>query len=93
MNEIQPTTLQIKLSDGHQDKWCLVHDGKQVIALASPGTKTGTPADHTMLVGTKEELEAEVSRLKLTPQVTKPPRVAPVRPKTNTVEVPKEEIV
>jgi len=67
MKEIQATTVQVKFSDGNEDKFCLVHDGKRVVALAPPGTKTGTHPSRTMLVGTKEELEAEIERLGLKP--------------------------
>ena len=69
MKEITATTVQVKLSDGHEDQYVLVHDGEQIIELAEPGTgKVGTPPRHTMLAGTKEEIEAEVARLKLKPK-------------------------
>ena len=84
MKEIQPTTVQVKLSDGHEDQYVLVHDGRQVIELAEPGGKVGTHPRHTMLVGSKQELEAEIKRLKLKP---KKPRRRPDRmppPKRST---------
>jgi hypothetical protein len=69
MKEIQPTTVQVKLSDGHEDEYVLVHDGEQIIELMEPNSgKFGTHPRHTMLVGTKEELAAEVTRLKLKPK-------------------------
>ena len=34
MQEITPTNIQIKSCQIPADRWCLVHDGKQVIALA-----------------------------------------------------------
>jgi len=69
MKEITATMVEVKLSDGHEDKYVLVHDGEQIIELAEPGTgKVGTSPRHTMLVGTKEEIEAEVARLKLKPK-------------------------
>lgn len=69
MKEIQPTTVQVKLSDGHEDEYVLVHDGEQIIELIEPNSgKFGTPPGHTMLAGTKEELEAEVARLNLKPK-------------------------
>lgn len=69
MEEITSTTVEVKLSNGHEDKYVLVHDGEQIIELAEPGTgKVGTPPRHTMLVGTKEEIQAEIARLKLTPK-------------------------
>ena len=63
MKEIQSTTIEVKLSDGHEDKYCLVHDGKRVIAIVEPGAKTGTHPSRTMLVGTKEDLEAIVKEM------------------------------
>jgi len=74
MKEVQAITVQVKLSDGNQDKFVLVHDGQQVIELAEPGGKVGTSPGNTMLVGTKEELEAEIARLKL--KAKKPRRPA-----------------
>jgi len=69
MKEIQPTTVQVKLSDGHEDEFVLVHDGEQIIELMEPNSgKFGTHPSHTMLAGTKEELDAEVARLKLKPK-------------------------
>lgn len=69
MKEIQPTTVQVKLSDGHEDEYVLVHDGEQIIELMEPNSgKLGSPPGHTMLAGTKEELDAEIARLKLKPK-------------------------
>ena len=82
MKEIESTTVQVKLSDGHEDQFVLVHDGEQVIELAEPNSgKVGTPPRHTMLAGTKEELEAEIARLGLKPQRPRrpPERMPPVR--------------
>ena len=82
MKEIESTTVQVKLSDGHEDQYVLVHDGEQVIELAEPNSgKVGTPPRHTMLAGTKEELEAEIARLALKPQRQRRPadRMPPVR--------------
>jgi hypothetical protein len=76
MIEIQPTMVQVKLSDGYEDQYVLVHDGQRVIELADPGGHVGTHPRHTMLVGTKQELEAEIARLNLSP---KPPRRPPDR--------------
>ena len=57
MQEITAATdVDVKRSDGYEDRWCLVHDGEKVIVLARPGTRTGTPAGNTMLVGTEQEL-------------------------------------
>ena len=67
MNGIQSTTVQIKSSEGHEQKWCLVHDGQKVLAMVEPGTKVGAPSTSTMVVGTKAEVDAEVARLRLTP--------------------------
>jgi hypothetical protein len=87
MKEITSTTVEVKLSDGHEDKYVLVYDGEQIIELAEPGTgKVGTPPRHTMLVGTKEEIEAEIARLKLKPK--RPRRPVEHRP---PVENPKHE--
>jgi len=82
MKEIESTTVQVKLSDGHEDQYVLVHDGERVIELAEPNNgKVGTPPRHTMLAGTKEELEAEIARLGLKPQRPRRPaeRMPPVR--------------
>ena len=83
MIEIQSTTVQVKLSDGHEDQYVLVHDGQQVIELAEPGGKVGTHPRHTMLVGSKQELQAEIDRLKLAPKKPRRPadRMPPERPK------------
>lgn len=74
MKEIQATTVQVKMSDGHEDQHVLVHDGQQVIALAAPGQRVATHKVNKMLVGTKEELEAEVQRLGLKPAKERPGR-------------------
>lgn len=71
MLEVRPITVEIKTSAGHEDQHCLVHDSSRVIALAPPGVKITTPASNTMVMGPKEELEAEIDRLNLTPL---PPR-------------------
>jgi hypothetical protein len=82
MQEIQATTVQVKVSDAHPDKHVLVHDGERILTFAEPGDsgggRVGTHPRHTMLVGTKEELEAEIARLNLEPQ-NRPPR-PPQRP-------------
>lgn len=66
MKEIQSITVQVKLSDGNEDKHVLVHNGQQVIEFAEPNSgKVGTHPGNTMLVGTKAELEAEIARLNL----------------------------
>lgn len=82
MKEIQPITVQVKLSDGNEDQYVLVHDGQQVIELAAPGTgKVGTHPGNKMLVGTKEEIEAEIARLKLKPKKPRrPPERTPPAP-------------
>jgi len=82
MIEIQSTTVQVKLSDGHEDQYVLVHDGRQVIELAEPGGKVGTHPRHTMLVGSKQELQAEIDRLMLAPKRPRRPadRMPPERP-------------
>lgn len=78
MKQIQPTTVQVKLSDGHEDKHVLVHDGKQIIEIVQPGTgKFGTHPRHTMVAGTKAEIDTEIARLKLK---DKPKRRIPKRP-------------
>ncbi len=82
MKEITATTVQVKLSDGHEGQYVLVHDGRQVIELMKPNRgKVGTHPRHTMLVGTKEELEAEIARLKLKPKRPRRPadRMPPPR--------------
>jgi hypothetical protein len=82
MQEIQPITVQVKLSDGNEDKHVLVHDGQQVIELAAPGSgKVGTHPGNKMLVGTKEEIEVEIARLKLKPKKPRrPPERTPPAP-------------
>ena len=49
------------------DEWSLVHDGTRIIGIAKPGVRVecGRPGC-TMVVGTKEEIDAEVAALKLT---------------------------
>ena len=85
MQQIQSTTVQVKLSDGHEDKHVLVHDGKQIIEVVAPGTgKFGTHPRHTMVAGTKAEIDAEVARLKLK---AKPERRIPQRPERPGQEV------
>jgi hypothetical protein len=87
MQEILATTVQVKLSDGHEDQYVLVHDGVQVIEFAEPGGgKVGTYAGNTMLAGTKAELEAEIARLALKPK--KPRRPADRIPASEPVEGP-----
>ncbi len=78
MQEIQATTVQVKVSDAHPDKHVLVHDGERILEFTEPGGRVGTHPRHTMLVGTKEELEAEIARLNLEAQ-KRPPR-PPQRP-------------
>jgi hypothetical protein len=74
MKEIQPITVQVKLSDGNEDKYVLVHDGQQVVEFAEPGSgKIGTHPANKMLVGTKEEIEAEIARLNLKPKKPRRP--------------------
>jgi hypothetical protein len=69
MKEIKSTTVEVKLSDGHEDKYVLVHDGERIIELASPKSgKLGTHPRNKMLAGTKREIEAEIKRLKLKPK-------------------------
>jgi hypothetical protein len=85
MKEIPPITVQVKLSDGNEDQYVLVHDGQQVVELAAPGTgKVGTHPTNKMLVGTKEEIEAEIVRLNLKPKKPRRPadRMPPARTPT-----------
>lgn len=78
MQQIQATSVQVKLSDGHEDEYVLVHDGEQIIEVVEPGTgKFGTHPRHTMIAGTKAEIDAEIARLKLKP---KPQRRVPQLP-------------
>ena len=78
MKQIQPTSVQVKLSDGHEDEYVLVHDGKKIIEVVEPGTgKFGTHPRHTMIAGTKAEIDTEIARLKLK---AKPKRRIPQRP-------------
>ncbi len=66
MKEItEETEIEVKRSDGHDDKWCLVHDGERVVQFAEPGSRTGTPARNTMLVGSEKELQGEIEQLGL----------------------------
>jgi len=60
-------------------KEVLVHDGKRIIVRHGPEcfTGCGNPA-FTMITGTREEIDAEIARLKLTtdtPTVASAPRV------------------
>lgn len=75
MKTIDATTVQVKLSDGHEDQHVLVHDGKTVLELAAPGIRVGTHPRNTMLVGTREELETEIARLGLAARRPRPGRV------------------
>ena len=85
MKQIQPTTVQVKLSDGHEDDYVLVHDGEQIIEVVAPGSgKFGTHPRHTMVAGTKAEIDAEIARLKLK---AKPQRRVPQRPERPVQEV------
>lgn len=54
-------------------KEVLVHDGKRVIARHGPECHTGcgNPA-FVMVTGTREEIDAEIARLKLTSDDVKP---------------------
>ena len=54
-----------KCSGQHPDTFCLVHDGQRVRAWGRPGTVTYAPAEWTMLLGTEQELQAEMVRLNL----------------------------
>lgn len=75
MQEIASSTVEIKQSDVYPDKYVLVHDGKQVIELLAPGQgRVGTPASNTMLIGTKDEIDAEISRLNLEPKRPRRPQ-------------------
>ncbi len=57
MQEItETTTTDIKEYETGSDEHCLVHDDTEVITLAGPGSRTGTPAENTMQVGAKQEL-------------------------------------
>ncbi len=69
MRTITATTVQIKQVQLQPDEACLVHDGTRVIGLAERGTVATAPG-HTVLVGTKAELDAEAARLKLIPAET-----------------------
>jgi hypothetical protein len=85
MKQIQPTSVQVKLSDGHEDEYVLVHDGEQIIEVVDPGTgKFGTHPRNKMVAGTKAEIDAEIARLKLK---AKPERRVPQRPDRANREV------
>ncbi len=85
MKQIQASSVQVKLSDGHEDEYVLVHDGTQIIEVVEPGTgKFGTHPRHTMVAGTKAEIDAEITRLKLK---AKPERRVPQRPERPVQEV------
>ena len=72
MKEIQATTVQVKLSDGNEDQYVLVHDGERIIELAEPNTsKLGVHPSKTMLAGTKAEIDAEIKRLGLKEKLTR----------------------
>lgn len=58
----------IKKSDSYPKHWCLVHDGKTVIALVPPGGKTWVGANRTMLIGTEKELRKKIKQLE-TPSI------------------------
>lgn len=81
MKTISSTNIQIKVSDGHEDQYVLVHDGQQVIELTEPGAGTvGTHPGNTMLAGTKEEIDSEIARLSLKPKVSRRPGFPRVPP-------------
>ncbi len=67
MQEIQSITVKIKVNDSHTDKFYLVHDGECVIGFGGPGIRAAVPEKYKMFVGTKEELEAKIAKLKLKP--------------------------
>ena len=72
MKEILSTTVQVKLSDGHEDQYVLVHDGERIIELVEPNTgKLGVHPSKTMLAGTKAEIDAETKRLRLKEKLTR----------------------
>ncbi len=74
MQEITSSTVEIKQSDVYPDQYVLVHDGQQIIELLEPGAgKVGTSASNTMVVGSKEEVEAEIARLQLKPKRARTP--------------------
>ena len=76
MKEIQATTVQVKLSDGNEDQYVLVHDGERIIELAEPNTgKLGVHPDKTMLAGTKAEIDAEIKRLGLKEKLTREEKI------------------
>lgn len=68
MREITPITVQIKRAEPAADECVLVHDGRQVLALAPEGVKASVPVTATVLVGKRSELEAEIAKRKLKPQ-------------------------
>lgn len=67
IEELQAETLtvQVKRKTAGDGKWLLVTDGTGVLKLADPNANATVAADRTALVGTKEELEAEIARRKL----------------------------
>ena len=76
MKEIQATTVQVKLSDGNEDQYVLVHDGERIIELAEPNTgKLGVHPDKTMLAGTKAEIDTEIKRLGLKDKLTREEKI------------------
>jgi len=82
MQEIPSTLVEIKQSGLCPDQYVLVHDGQQIIELLAPGEgQVGTPASNTMLMGTREEIDAEVARLNLKPKrPRRPPELMPPSP-------------
>lgn len=69
MQEITSKTVEVKTNDDHRDKYFLVHDGKTIKGFASGETRAAVPANLTMLVGTKDELETEIDKLQLAQEV------------------------
>jgi uncharacterized protein YciI len=69
IRELQPETLtlQVKRKRAGDGQWLLVTDGTGVLKLAGPKTNATVAAGRTALVGSREELEAEIARRKLTP--------------------------
>jgi len=59
------TEVIIKKSDPYPDLWCMVHDGEKVITIVPPGGNTWASEHRTMVVGTPQELRAEINRLEL----------------------------
>lgn len=56
----------IKHYHGSGNLACLVHNGVKVVMLTGQAKNVWTSASNTMLVGTLEELNAEIERLSLT---------------------------